>query len=134
MMAAKRGIFVTALLFLSLVSTINVVSVEAKSFETEKSKVPLSQLERFNRDTYTAAALDAKQNVLERLKEIESVPEMVEFISSASPCLQPVLAELWQGMQRDAYEKRRRTRYSRAIKRGISISRSQGAAIAETKP
>lgn len=122
-MAAKHGIFVTTVLLLSLVNTIRAVSVQTKSHETEKDKALTSQ-ERVQRDTY-ASSLEAKQNILERLKEIENVPQMVEFISSASPCLQPVLAELWQSMQRDAYEKRKRTRYSRAIKRGISITRSQ---------
>lgn len=95
--------------------------VDGKSFQNPPS--PVSQV-RGQRNTY-GPSVDAKQNIYERLREIESVPDLTEFLAAASPCLQPVLAEMWQTMQRDAYEKRRRTRYSRAIKRGQSISRGQ---------
>lgn len=71
-------------------------------------------------------AQDAHQNILERLREIESFPDLAKFLSSASPCLQPVLAEQWQTMQRERFENRRRkNRYSRAIELGKSVSRSQ---------
>ncbi|CAL8141831.1 unnamed protein product [Orchesella dallaii] len=74
-------------------------------------KVSYESRKRYRRDTY-AAAIEQNQNVLDRLREIESVDDLTDFISSASPCLQPLLAETWKAFRRQAYESRRRNRYA----------------------